>query len=166
MLHTDAQPTTIINFRFIPASRIKIEKAGMLAPPGGFEPPTFRLGGERYYPAELRRHIQFTENTVGMPIPNDLQKVHQKVPNRVPNSWRRNCKLAITPFFSRFRSLSSGTRGIEQHLRRRTLYPAELSGPIQFCSHNLSPFTERRVLFRDLRRQTLYPAELQVHKTA
>lgn len=33
-----------------------------LAPPGRFELPTFRLGGERYYPAELRRlihNIQF-----------------------------------------------------------------------------------------------------------
>lgn len=28
-----------------------------LAPPGRFELPTFRLGGERYYPAELRRLI-------------------------------------------------------------------------------------------------------------
>ncbi len=27
----------------------------LLAPPGRFELPTFRLGGERYYPAELRR---------------------------------------------------------------------------------------------------------------
>ena len=34
----------------------------LLAPPGRFELPTFRLGGERYYPAELRRlmhNIQF-----------------------------------------------------------------------------------------------------------
>ena len=30
----------------------------ILAPPGRFELPTFRLGGERCYPAELRRHMQ------------------------------------------------------------------------------------------------------------
>ena len=91
---------------------------------------TYRLGGERYYPAELRRHIQFTENTVRTPVPYDLPKVHQKVPNRVPNSWRRNCKLVITPFFSRFRGLSRGTRWVEQDLRRRPLYPVELRGHI------------------------------------
>ena len=102
--------------------------SAFLAPPGGFEPPTFRLGGERYYPAELRRHIQFTENTVGTPAPYNLPKIHQKVPNRVPNSWRRNCKLVITPFFSCFRRCLRVSGRTEQHLRRRTLYPAELRG--------------------------------------
>ena len=42
---------------------MKILFSRLLAPTRGFEPPTYRLGGDRYYPAELRgliRNIQFS----------------------------------------------------------------------------------------------------------
>ena len=46
-------------------------------------------------------------------------------------------------------------------LRRRTLYPAELSGLIQFYCPNHSLFRKSRATFRDLRRRSLYPTELR-----
>ena len=88
-----------------------------LAPPGRFELPTFRLGGERYYPAELRRLI------------HDIQFFC--------NLWR----AALLPL--RRRTLYPGeVRGHIQKIfnyeglwgsngsivRRRSLYTAELRG--------------------------------------
>ena len=44
----------------------------LLAPPGRFELPTFRLGGERYYPAELRRLIHNMQFFCNPKWENDL----------------------------------------------------------------------------------------------
>ena len=91
-----------------------------LAPPGRFELPTFRLGGERYYPAELRRlihNIQFFCNlwqAALLPLrrrplyPTELRGLIQKIFN--------------------FAELQDSNDSI---FRRRPLYPTELRGLIQ-----------------------------------